>query len=384
MKGRWANLEILVLVLSVGVAMFGVFSLSAQLRETQRSLHDTERSRRAAEDMLAVRLLEVEQLSSKASGAISALSTTTIRYNELEASYTQLLADQEVAVRRHDELAKHVETLTSELDDARVEITQILADREEQGDVLLSITTHRDMVVNDYSELKQQVGSVQHLQGQANHLAIRIDSLESEILDLEEQRKPLLLTPRVTPVLCTGSMEPAITCLDRITLLRDFQPSDIVVGAIISYRRPPACAGVSNWVLHRVTQIKVEDGTRHYRTKGDASEIDDKCWIPETAVFDYLIGIDKNTTIENQQLRGQVNHAQRVYATTQAAYLSKYAEYCGEAPSGTCVLPEKLHVELVSLHYWHTKALDKYSCWLESAKTAVYSAGSPTVYTPCI
>ena len=118
-------------------------------------------------------------------------------------------------------------------------------------------------------------------------------------------------TPTPTPdglervgAMCTGSMEPAITCLD-LMLSQPSPAADMVkVGSII---RVASC---DRRFTHRVVEIRETGGQRYYRTQGDASAAHDNCWIPHRDVLGLVVEIQRNVRLQNSRLRDAVNVAE--------------------------------------------------------------------------
>ena len=127
----------------------------------------------------------------------------------------------------------------------------------------------------DYQALVNAGGDLEQVRAEEEASQKRVDELEIEIKELQEQRRPLILSPGAVATsgfLCTGSMYPAITCLDRGTWLEEFNPEDIVVGATISFN--PNCweEGPDDIpTAHRVKEIKLEDGAYYFWPRGDAN-----------------------------------------------------------------------------------------------------------------
>ena len=91
---------------------------------------------------------------------------------------------------------------------------------------------------------------------------------------------------------CTGSMEPALTCRDEVTLETAFDPDAVKVGDIIAYPTLPGC-GKAPKQIHRVVAVKVEDGRHYYSTKGDANTRPDGCWQPAADVAGVVVEIHR-------------------------------------------------------------------------------------------
>ena len=220
--------------------------------------------------------------------------------------------------------------------------------------------------------------------GSLDALNTQVESLQTQIHDLEEQRRALILNPgdlETTHFACTGSMEPKLTCLDEGTLVKPTHPSDIILGATISFASK-ACwpDDTSNsYTLHRVIDIRVDNGTTYYWPKGDNVPEPDGCWIPFTAVKSYLTALRKNAYPENAKLRNSVNGAQRSYDAALAAYDREFDRYinvrvrygCSADPDQDCTASGHAYNQLIAafddLDYaWRVvkEAARYYTCWL--------------------
>ncbi len=203
-------------------------------------------------------------------------------------------------------------------------------------------------LVARHNALTEQYDRIVRLQG-------TIPELEEQIAQLKERLKPLLAAvdrERGSWFACTGSMEPAITCLDRVWLVPPTDPQDIVVGVVINV--DPHCGegdGDGRGVAHRVTGIKVRNGVHYYATKGDAVSAVDTCWVPYSDVLEYIIAVDKDVYPENAALRNGVNGAlaafraeqvragavEQRYLAAREAYFTLIEQVCGVGVSfGNC------------------------------------------------
>ncbi|MEE8422307.1 MAG: hypothetical protein V3S31_05975 [Dehalococcoidia bacterium] len=109
---------------------------------------------------------------------------------------------------------------------------------------------------------------------------------------------PLLFDPAsgaaMIRAVCTGSMEPAISCDDTLIA---FTPStqDLDVGDIIIFRAPePGCAGFSftSTILHRIVAVqRSAEGQIQFETKGDVLADPDPCPVPATHVLFEVLAI---------------------------------------------------------------------------------------------
>ena len=111
---------------------------------------------------------------------------------------------------------------------------------------------------------------------------------------------------------CTGSMEPAITCLDTGTADSDYGPEDISIGVVVSIDlSQDGCSISGSNILHRVSDLRGSDESLEVRTKGDANRQDDGCWVPYSRINSILIEVHKgaNSTPENVSARNRRTEA---------------------------------------------------------------------------
>lgn len=93
-------------------------------------------------------------------------------------------------------------------------------------------------------------------------------------------------------VACTGSMEPVISCGDRVRIDMSWDEVDLVEGVIVQFV-PIACKGKDpSWysadtVLHRIVYVSgSDDDGRRYLTRGDNNSGHD-CLVDPA----YIIGV---------------------------------------------------------------------------------------------
>ena len=223
------------------------------------------------------------------------------------------------------ELEGKLATTAAELEETAstlVEQTALTVELEgAKGELEGELATTATMVTEIEAQLEELRGQYAALVAESGTAA----ELRNKIAELEERLKPLVLASggsRITGVACTGSMEPVLTCLDKVTLLprRYFQPEDVVVGVTIYFS--PDCWGVERGALHRVADVRVTDGGEYeYWPKGDGNEEPDGCWVPYSNVISYIIEIDKNAQPQNAELRDNVNAAWAAYVVVRDVYL---------------------------------------------------------------
>ena len=147
--------------------------------------------------------------------------------------------------------------------------------------------------------------------------------------------------------------------------------------AQVVHRHGPNCSS-SRIALHRVMDIRVIDSVHYYWPKGDANEQADGCWVPYADVVDYLIGIEKNTVMENAYLRDQVNAANSAYQDAWDHYDATVQRFCGSTPASDCRFSSQHDYEIAKRAYdLAVRATDYWRCWFENAKSSEYPGHIP-------
>ncbi len=213
------------LVITVGIGGFYLFMqvsrLGADLEETRDDLEQANSQ---------IRLLQ-DDLQEKEDAYTGLLAS----HRELQDSGAELLAEHTALIS--DSIA---------LEEENVRLLEVVAPIEDARSELRRIQRLATEAEEAYERWSTGASGMREL----------FEDLDAEIAELEEKRRPLLLhgNTSTTDFLCTGSMEPKITCLDTMTWLTDFDPADITVGTIIVYG--PSCYGAPYETAHRVTQIE--------------------------------------------------------------------------------------------------------------------------------
>lgn len=104
----------------------------------------------------------------------------------------------------------------------------------------------------------------------------------------------------VTKALCSGSMEPTITCDDMLILYKPTSLTDLDEGDVIYFRTPNlSCTGTldGRFRLHRISNVISGSRGLLFQTKGDADLIPDECLVPSEDVLFKLL-----TTVRDGRL----------------------------------------------------------------------------------
>ena len=242
------------------------------------SLGRTERQLDAAEKDINVLVADKAELESDLAAHRETIGDLQQYKAALESSLSTLTAE-------NLNLTNERNTLTADLESANAARSRLTSDLQDARGANAALRAENEAIVRMHG---------------------RVENLRQEIDDLELRRSPLILETHRQGFLCTGSMEPKLTCLDEATMLTNFRPEDIVVGSVISFKPTDECNLESDAVTHRVMEIKVEDGVHYYWPKGDANSEPDGCWIPDSNVLDYMIEVHKDARPENAELRQDV------------------------------------------------------------------------------
>lgn len=357
-----------VLAIAAGLVLVAVVlvSLSSELSQANAALQQSRAD--LNETSAALRAMNEQNISLN-----SALQQANANVERMNAEVAA--ADAKVATA-NIEIEKGNETIADLSDTVTVNqssIAQLEQANQEWADRNSALTSERDQLKTDKNTLQSQYTTLLAQNGTIHQLRSEETRLRNEISRLEEIRKPLILGQGAmgrSGFLCTGSMEPKITCLDEMTWLADSRPQDITVGTVISFS--PDCwddTPDNNPTAHRVMDIEVRDGVHYYWPKGDNNLEADGCWIPEQHVLGYLVDIEKNVVMENANLRSMVNAARTAYRNALDLYDEGYAKYCGTADVNTCagMITRGQAQEMSRLWDLANRAYNHFYCWYQSA-----------------
>lgn len=116
---------------------------------------------------------------------------------------------------------------------------------------------------------------------------------------------PLLLDQSVggvvyTRALCTGSMEPTISCDDLLVLYEPSSITDLDAGDVIYFRKQaPGCGAPMDgrFTLHRIQAVVSSADGIFFRTRGDAFASPDYCLVPASDVLYKLLTAVRNARV---------------------------------------------------------------------------------------
>lgn len=334
-------------------------SEKSQLKTTTKELRDTT-------DDLQATSLDLSRTSQELDATKQTLEDTT---EELALTSTQLAdtsheldstaaaleettRDLETTTENLNSTTATLDITTTELEDANAELDSMKQELAFTTDELTSTTAQLDTVTQDLSALRSRVGNLETVE-------TRLTELEAMI----EQRTPLIPDTHVGGFACTGSMEPTITCMDTALWLDNYDPNDIVVGAVISFNPDQSCnLRGSGRTAHRV--IEIRSAPLAFKTKGDANDEDDECWIAPGQVNGYITAIYKGTVLENAVLMLTVGTSKVVYREAEQEYEAYVARYCPNyecSSRGTYQKATRLYNEVIALE-------ETYLCWLDVAR----------------
>ncbi len=350
-------------IAALGLLYMELSQANADLRETKADLQQTSNTLVASKEVNANLTREYAALQR----VKEEQDDTLVAYEEQRKNLDgELTATRQSLAQSHAEVAKG----NVEIEKGSTEIRRLDSELAKANTTISDLATSRQALQRNYNELVAANGTIGTLKAEETWL-------RNEISRLEAVRGPLILGHNDTKragFLCTGSMEPAMTCLDEMTWLEDFLPEDITVGTIISFS--PDCRDdtpETSFTAHRVVEITVRNGVHYYWPKGDNNLEADGCWVPEHHVNGYLIEIHKNVNMENEHLRRMVNGAYSAMLNATARYLDLVEQVCGVRDIDACpnwrIRQASTQMLEVVLRAYDTadRAWNHYNCWYQNA-----------------
>ena len=387
----------IVLVAAGGVWLYGT------LNHTQSSLRATEAHLRQKSATLTATRAELHAVALRHNGVVEVLNDTLadlsaerLTRNQLQQDKNDLQSDNTAIVANNSALTGSLQTLSSE----NATLTADLAAAGRRGERL---TAELVAETTAHTSTKAALSAQEAEHGELLSLHGDVEALRGEIAVLREQRTPLLLKTDRDDLACTGSMEPKLTCLDEVTILRNYDPADIVVGSVIVYlgekecvlrgpvqhlfgnRYRPCTQYQRPLIIHRVMEI----GPTSYLTKGDANTIEDG-WTDAEDVVGYLIQVHRNVNPENAPLRaavmaakGALDLAENALIIAEAAYEARVNDYCGGNAGCTVYYYDESDPIYVTYQAYegafkvYERALNTYECWFKNAVHSQYPGHIP-------
>lgn len=223
----------------------------------------------------------------------SSLAATREELGQTEA---ELATSEGALATTESELAETEDTLATTQEELKSEKAAVATVAHELRS-LQALVGSKDQLESDLETLEADVARVQE----------QIARVREEIRELVAQRA-IIPKPYKDEVACTGSMEPAITCLDRITF-RKVGDLDLEVGNVVTFEDG------DDLILHRIIAIAESPTETYYLTKGDNNLLDDGLWLRRSELVEVVVGIEKGALANSfrTELRDKVNKLYKGY-----------------------------------------------------------------------
>ena len=171
-----------------------------------------------------------------------------------------------------------------------------------------TLTSEHTELVGRYNYLREELTELRGLVGNKGQLEVDIESLEGTVASLRAERAELegvivelqdviaiIPRPFKESILCSGSMEPAMTCLDRVALRDVSDDLDLAVGNVVTFESNDCYFVIAVCLtIHRIVAIAEGAGGTYYLTKGDDNLLDDDIWLSRADLVEAVVGIEKN------------------------------------------------------------------------------------------
>ena len=358
------------------------------LADETRILNETKAERDRYAEALADETRILNETKAERDRYAEALADETRVLNEIKAEHLALTdrygqAQGTIALLEdaRDVLTAELSGVNAQLKDSRATVANLEGKVDEKGRQVVILSEQLDIwrertadAKRDLKTLEAEVGTLASVTAEVQQLDLEKASLNTEVMDLQEERRILIFTKpvHVSSLACTGSMEPTLTCLDEITEVKSFDTSDIVVDTVVSFS-PPAECGFSpgaRSILHRVVSVKKDDDNSLYQTQGDNNYAPDPCWIPFDNITGAVTVVHKNVNSQNAEMRDSVNAAASGYDAARTSYYREYTRACGFSPGveRTCYLYGSTYARVLKLHGELESWRMYYDCWLGKAR----------------
>lgn len=168
-------------------------------------------------------------------------------------------------------------------------LTQLIADSGIAVGQLAELQNRYDVLLAQYKDLQE------------SHDAATLRLAQLVPIESTELSAPALYLDSALPEvattrpLCSGSMEPTITCDDLLVLYEPASPTDLDEGDVIYFRKPnESCTGAldGRFTLHRISNVISNSDGLFFQTKGDAFTNPDRCLVPaEDVIYKLLTSV---------------------------------------------------------------------------------------------
>ena len=370
--------------LGIGFLFWQLDQTNADLQKTQTSLQEVKGDLQMTNERLSQQTMANAALTSDLEESVARVKTLRTDLQDVQASLDEAERSAADKLKENRTLREENKTLEADIDEARVQIENLDQRLERSQREVRSSQVATEALRSEIERLKSDAVIISSLNTELKAAKTELETLradlaraQDEVEILKENGAPLILGRDSTfrrGFLCTGSMEPVITCLDEATYLADFDAANIVVGATIAFDGA-ACGGDGISIAHRVRGMKEIGGIYYFYPKGDASRVDDGCWVPHTDVHGYIIAIHRNVRPENAKLRNRVNAAEAASVDAEAAYHEVLERYCGSVNATTC--PSEGYHLAKAAYRRYAAAWDHWVCWYSVAVESEYPGHIP-------
>lgn len=203
----------------------------------------------------------------------------------LEADRAQLRAELATALLELGRTEEHATNVEAALADT----TRALEDFQADGDLTELLAAYR--------ELEADAGRLAQL------LPVASNELTSPALYIDRSMRQVVTTKAI----CSGSMEPTITCDDLLVMFEPSSVSELDVGDVIYFRQPASGCGGSidgRFVLHRISRVISNADGVFFQTKGDALGGPDACLVPvDDVLYELLATVSDSSTAPSPAVR---------------------------------------------------------------------------------
>ena len=275
-----------------------------------------------------------ERIESDSQNFAAEIASKDTIINDLQNLKGSLEAELETSKEETSLLSSKLTTKETELVTANRDIDR-LSDEQTQLNTEIEewrrLEGSRGLLKSQVERLETQLGT---LEAREKRQQETLTKLREEIAELISQ-KAIIPKPVKDGVECTGSMEPAITCLDRVSFLEIGPETDLTVGNVVTFPDPD---GDDYSILHRIIAISEQSGEIFYLTKGDNAFFTDEEWLHREDLLEVVTAIEKDAFTDDEELKAL---REKVNSLT-AAYKKAWGLNCASIvyTGGKCTVSE--------------------------------------------